>query len=253
MGDTEKFYDPPNCIVVGTPEDIPESERVAFAIPEMFSVEIVGGSDRWGRSTNPHMPDLAPFSPRQNHMYGQIKGHWYMRAPADEDRWLLRHDTFYGNIAWNGTWNDDQDAFYNLSQIHSQTRLQQENNITGPMISLNRSATWPIRSNSTDPMCVCIPDPVGVPDVSATRRGGLANLEYLGRIKLAPIEYLGRTVELVLSCHDGGQRIGTKLRKVTNSVGICLCWNCSLSKLGLGGSKRNSSRHLPCRHAHHSR
>lgn len=64
------------------------------------------------------------------------------------------------------------------------------------MISLNRSATWPIRSNSTDPMCVCIPDPVGVPDVSATRRGGLANLEYLGRIKLAPIEYLGRTVEM---------------------------------------------------------
>lgn len=61
-------------------------------------------------------------------------------------------------------------------------------------MSLNRSNTWA----QNDPFCVCIPDPVGVPDVTASRAPGLDHdhMEYLGRIKLAPIEYLGRTVEL---------------------------------------------------------
>lgn len=68
--------------------------------------------------------------------------------------------------------------------------------MTGEMVSLNRSATWPPHSEGPDPMCVCVPDPVGVPDASMTRAPGLKDLEYLGRINLAPIEYLGRTVEM---------------------------------------------------------
>jgi hypothetical protein len=133
-------------------------------------------------------------------MYGQISGSWYMKAPKDDDLWLSRHDTFYGHVAWNGTWDVDQSMFYNLTQMHAQSRQQQNNNDTGNMVSLNRSAVWPLDSTDpvgvADPFCVCIPDPVGIPDVSATRKDGLANLEYLGRLKLAPIEYLGRTVTL---------------------------------------------------------
>merc|ERR1712060_18654 len=52
--------------------------------------------------------------------------------------------------------------------------------------------------------CTCMPDPVGVPNVAAAvmpNKDGheatkLADMQYMGRIKLAPIEYLGRTVEL---------------------------------------------------------
>jgi len=198
--DSEKYFDPPTCVEVGGPDDIAPEDRVDFAIPEMFSTTIAGGSDRWGRTTNPQMPDLAPFSVRMNHMYGQISGTWHMRAPADDDLWMSRHDTHYGHIAWNGTWDVNQSFSMNLTQMHFQSRQQQLMNDTGEMISLNRSAVWPLDSTDAvgvaDPFCVCIPDPVGVPDVSATRKDGMANLEYLGRLKLAPIEYLGRTVEM---------------------------------------------------------
>jgi hypothetical protein len=121
-----------------------------------------------------------------------------MKAPRDDDLWLSRHDTFYGHIAWNGTWDVNQSGYFNLTQMHAQSRQQQLANDTGDMVSLNRSNTWPTNSPDppgvADPFCVCIPDPVGIPDVSMTRKDGLAHLEYLGRLKLAPIEYLGRTV-----------------------------------------------------------
>jgi len=195
--DTTKYYDPPTCVEVGGPDDIPESERVPMKIPEMFAVDILGGSDRWGRTTNPLDPDITPFSAYQNHMYGQIRGSWYLRAPADEDRWMLRHDTYYGNIAWNGSWDEDQSKFFNLTQIHIQSRLQASQGNTGMMVSLNRSGVWPIGSTtSTDPMCVCIHDPVGFPDVTSTRTSGLQHMTYLGRLKLAPMEFMGRTVEV---------------------------------------------------------
>merc|ERR1712094_15806 len=44
--------------------------------------------------------------------------------------------------------------------------------------------------------CTCMSDPVGVPDITASAANGLNNMEYMGRIKLTPIEYLNRTVEL---------------------------------------------------------
>ncbi len=195
--DTDKYYTPPNCVEVGKPEDIPEEERVPAALPNMFSVEIVGGSDRWGRTTNPEDPDITPFTPRQEKMYGQIKGRWHLRADPDDDLWLLRHDTYYGNISWNGEWDPNPNLFYNLTQFHAQSRLQQSKNNTGQMVSLNRSRTWPIgQDDSPDPMCVCVADPVGFPDVTSTRATGVSDMKYYGRIKLAPIEYLGRTVEL---------------------------------------------------------
>lgn len=196
--DTDKYFEPQPCVEVGGPDEI--DDPVPFAIPEMYTTTIVGGSDRWGRTTNPQMPDLAPFSPKMNHMYGQISGKWYVRAPADEDLWISRHDTYYGHIAWNGTWDVNQDFYMNLTQMHYQSRQQQEVGDVGEMVSLNRSAVWPLDSTDpvgvADPFCVCVPDPVGFPDFSASRKDGLANLEYLGRLKLAPIEYLGRTVTM---------------------------------------------------------
>lgn len=41
-----------------------------------------------------------------------------------------------------------------------------------------------------------MPDPVGVPDTQAAFATGLANMEYMGRIKLPELEYLKTPIEL---------------------------------------------------------
>mmetsp|Transcript_156013 Transcript_156013/g.500289 ORF Transcript_156013/g.500289 Transcript_156013/m.500289 type:complete len:197 (-) Transcript_156013:190-780(-) len=43
--------------------------------------------------------------------------------------------------------------------------------------------------------CTCIPDPVGVPDISASSATGMANMDYMGRIKLPKPEYLDVSIE----------------------------------------------------------
>merc|ERR1719258_995079 len=45
--------------------------------------------------------------------------------------------------------------------------------------------------------CTCMPDPVGVPDTQAIAPAvGLANMQYMGRIKLPNLEYLNVPIEL---------------------------------------------------------
>merc|ERR1719215_634912 len=61
------------------------------------------------------------------------------------------------------------------------------------MVSLNRSDVWPIGSQGPDAMCTCVPDPVGMPDVTATRKAGLDDLTYLGRAEIG-VEYINKTV-----------------------------------------------------------
>lgn len=193
-GDADKYFTPPNCIVVGTPEEIPEAERVKVVMPHQFSVDIVGGSDRFGRATS---PDASPLPPLVAKFYGQITGKWFMDAKPDSDLWLLRHDTVYGSATEDGT----PIPFIkpSVTEIHAQTAKMMAENDTGPMVSLIHGLP-----NWMPGGCTCMPDPVGVPDISASVRKTkdghdatkLANMDYMGRIKIAPLEYLGGTVEL---------------------------------------------------------
>ena len=49
----DKDFTADPCVVIGTPSQIPLNERVLAAFPPQFSVDILAGSDRWGRTTNP--------------------------------------------------------------------------------------------------------------------------------------------------------------------------------------------------------
>merc|ERR1711988_2091269 len=186
--DDDKYFTPDPCTVVGTPEQIPESERVPAVFPPQFSVEVVGGSDRRGRTTNPKGHAKTPFPPILDSMYGQISGHWYMDT-TQEDLWLLRHDTKYAYVTFNGT--HAPFVTFHVSEIHSQTKQQQSVNNTGPMVSLiDGMPSW------LPGGCTCVADPVGVPDVAHTRSAGLDQMQFLGRIKIQLLEGDGSTVEL---------------------------------------------------------
>merc|ERR1712072_768046 len=155
---------------------------------EQFSVDVVGGSDRFGRTTNPLGKGGLPGPIAK--LYGQIHGKWFMDVKADSDLWLLRHDTTYESVTENGT----PIPFIkpHVSEIHAQTSKQRSMNCTGPMVSMIYGMpSWMPGG------CTCMPDPVGVPDTqSLAPAEGLAKIEYMGRIKLPELEYLKVPIEL---------------------------------------------------------
>lgn len=185
-GDDDKYFTETPCVVVAQPDEVPESERVQVRLPPQFSVTVVGGSDRFGRTTNPTHDQLpGPIAK----IYGQISGHWYMDAKPGADLWMLRHDTTYASVTENGI----PIPFIkpSVSEIHAQTAKQRSQNITGPMVSLIHGMPDWVPGG-----CTCIPDPVGVPDITGSWAHGMAGLEYMGRIKLPKIEYLDVPIEL---------------------------------------------------------
>jgi len=185
-GDSDDFFKPTDCLVVGTPEEIPENERIPPKLPPQFTVDVVGGSDRFGRTTNP-INDTLPGPIAK--IYGQIHGKWYMDAKPGADLWLLRHDTVYGSVTEDGT--SIPFISPSLTEIHAQTAKQRTENVTGPMVSLIHGMPDWIPGG-----CTCIQDPVGVPDITATLATGMANMQYMGRIKLPELEYLKVPIEL---------------------------------------------------------
>jgi len=192
--DDDKYFAPDPCTVIGTPEQIPPSKRVPAAFPPQFSVDVVAGSDRWGRTTNPAGHVKTPFPPIIDSMYGQISGKWFADITADSDVWLLRHDTAYKHVHFNGT--SMPLLSFHVSEIHSQTRAQQAVNNTGPMVSLIHGLPDFIPGG-----CTCVADPVGVPDVAHLRTSGLVpeggdGMEFLGRINITISEHTGETVEV---------------------------------------------------------
>lgn len=180
--DDDKYFTPDPCKIVGYPDDISEADRVHSAFPPQFSVSVVAGSDRWGRTTNPLGHAETPFPPVLDSMYGQIKGSWFVDIMPESDLWLLRHDTHYGSVSFNGT---KTLLFFDVSEIHSQTKAQQAVNNTGPMVSLVDGIPDLIPGG-----CTCVADPVGVPDVAHERTSGLDHdeMQYLGRIQLTLLE-----------------------------------------------------------------
>jgi hypothetical protein len=185
--DDDKYFTPTPCEVVSKPEDVPEGERVKPALPPQFSVDVVGGSDRFGRTTNP-VKDALPGPIAK--LYGQIYGKWFMDVRPDSDLWLLRHDTTYASVTENGF----PIPFIkpHVSEIHAQTSKQRSQNCTGPMVSLIHGMP-----NWMPGGCTCMPDPVGVPDSQNVGPAhGMENMQYMGRIKLPKLEYLNKPIEL---------------------------------------------------------
>jgi hypothetical protein len=188
--DDDKDFQPDKCIVIGKAEDIDESQRVKPALPEQFSVEIVAGSDRWGRTTNPVVSPKTGLPTFMDSMYGEITGRWFVDVTPNSNLWLLRHDTNYGTISFNGTHVPFSPTFH-LSEIHSQTRQQQKENSTGPMVTLVQGIPTMFPGE-----CTCVADPVGMPDETTTRKPGMGEFQYVGRIVLEISEYDGRLVEV---------------------------------------------------------
>jgi hypothetical protein len=185
-GDSDDDFKPTECHVVGTPEDIPDHQRVHAKLPEQFSVDVVWGSDRFGRTTNPVHDQLpGPIAK----IYGQISGKWYMDAKPGADLWLLRHDTTYAEVTENGV--NVPFIKPQVTEIHAQTAKQRASNITGPMVSLiHGMPSW------VPGGCTCMPDPVGVPDITSSWAQGMANMQYMGRIRLPELEQLKEPIVL---------------------------------------------------------
>jgi len=185
-GDSDDKFTPTECEVVAKPEDVPESKRVKAKLPPQFTVDVVGGSDRFGRTTNP-VHDQLPGPVAK--LYGQIYGKWYMDAKPGADLWLLRHDTTYASLTEDGT----PIPFLkpSVTEIHAQTAKQRATNCTGPMVSLIHGMPDFLPGG-----CTCMPDPVGVPDIEASWNHGMAEMQYMGRIKLPKLEYLNTPIEL---------------------------------------------------------
>lgn len=186
-GDDDKYFTATECVVVAQPEEVKESDRVKPALPHQFTVDVVGGSDRFGRTTNPAGDSALPGPIAK--LYGQIYGKWYMDAKPGADLWLLRHDTTYASVTENGI----PIPFIkpHVSEIHAQTAKQRATNNTGPMVSLiDGMPSWMPGG------CTCMPDPVGVPDISASWAPGLSEMQYMGRIRLPNLEYLNTPIEL---------------------------------------------------------
>jgi hypothetical protein len=185
-GDDDDHFTPTECVVVAQPHEVPEKERVPVALPHQFTVDVVGGSDRFGRTTNPVHDQLpGPIAK----IYGQIHGKWYMDAKPGSDLWMLRHDTVYASVTENGF--PIPFLAPKVSEIHAQSAKQRAMNLTGPMVSLIHGMPSFVPGG-----CTCIPDPVGVPDIAASWATGLANMDYMGRIKLPKLEYLDVPIEL---------------------------------------------------------
>jgi len=187
--DDDKYFAPDPCEIVSMPDAVAEADRVIPVFPSQFSVEVVAGSDRWGRTTNPAGHVKTPFPPIIDSMYGQITGNWFVDLDSTPDLWMLRHDTSYKHVAFNGT--KIPFVGFHVSEIHAQTKSQQGVNNTGPMVSLISGIPDMIPGG-----CTCVADPVGVPDVAHERTEGLDQMHYLGRIKLTLDEHEKETVEV---------------------------------------------------------
>jgi len=187
-GDDDKYFTETPCQVVSKPEDVAVIDRVNPKLPEQFTVDVVGGSDRFGRTTNPDAKGALPGPIAK--LYGQIYGKWYMDAKADSDLWLLRHDTTYASLTENGI----PIPFIkpHVSEIHAQTSKQRSMNCTGQMVSMIHGMPSFLPGG-----CTCMPDPVGVPDTQSYGIAkGMSNMKYMGRIKLPELEYLKVPIEL---------------------------------------------------------
>jgi len=206
-GDGAGKFQPTNCEVVASPDEVPESERTTPELGQQFTVHQLG-SDRLSRVQNAGGGSLQLG-------YSQIRSTlWYDSpvdeagtATADEGIFRLRHDTFYDDMRFQIPGADHG----LVSELHFQTEAQRQANNTGPMLSLMHG----ILGAPFPGGCGCNAAPVGVPILGGllNSNGGLHSAfrngaTYLGRIKMG-IEYDG------FQLGDKGHGDMTKKRNVT--------------------------------------
>jgi len=184
-GDDLKDFQPTNCELVAKPEDVPVADRQSPQFAERFIVHQLG-SDRLVRTQN-----AAPHA-----LYSQIRSTlWYdfqlggeSNGTTADGKAHLRHDTYYDDLAYK--WIDNG----LVTEIHTQTRVEREANVTGPMLSIIHGLFgWGKYMGGL----TCLADPVGVPvlgGIADTKGVGhsafLEGADYLGRIKIG-VEYDG--------------------------------------------------------------
>jgi len=184
-GDDLKYFQPTNCEVVATPEQVAQADRVLPQFGEQLIVHQLG-SDRLARTQN-----AANFA-----LYSQIRSTlWYdfplngtSTGTAVDGMAKLRHDTFYDDLKYK--WLDNG----LVSEVHLQSRAQRDANVTGPMISLLHGL---LGYGKYMGGLTCLADPVGVPVLGGSvvvngsaHSSFMEGADYKGRVTIG-VEYDG--------------------------------------------------------------
>jgi len=177
-GADDKYYNRTECEVVALPSYVHEADRVKIQFPEMFTVEVVGSSDHFAGKT-PSSPIL--FSKSHGMMYADVR--------RDSDVWLLRHETNTTSVFENGV-SIPIDSPY-TAEVHAQTLKHRTQGITGPQVEMKGMRGWQKPKD-----CICHRDIVGVPIFQAMGPGHMQNWQYMGRIRLPELEFVGGAIEL---------------------------------------------------------
>jgi len=166
------YFNQTECQIVAMPGDVTEVERVQPKFPEMFTVEVKGSSDHLGQAAD--IPRL--YTAGYGKMYADIR--------EGSDVWLLRHDSVFTSFMDNGNSMPLDNA--STSQIHAQTLAQRLQGNGGPQVQLAHGMpSW------FPDGCTCALDIVGVPTTQSMK-----HLQYMGRIRLPELEFLGGEVVL---------------------------------------------------------
>jgi len=209
----ESIY--PACEVVANASDVPKDKRIPGKFPKAFAVEM-RGADRWPRASPGYnascgfTTDCSPVGQggdmqadrHHTHWYSTIHGVLYLdHEPGHFGGGRLRHETVYelpngregAERACKGLYGINH---VHATEIHTQTAKQAQalnpsvmkNTHHAKMDKANKSGVddskldWR-RPPTNDGMCICIPDPAGLPDFM----GAFDNATYLGRAKIVPL------------------------------------------------------------------
>ena len=105
----------------------------------------------------------------------------YADIRPKSDLWLLRHESTFSSLTINGAPITPHFSSGNTTQIHAQTFEQRSRGISGPQVSLSEGMPGWMPTG-----CSCQVDVVGVPTTQT-----MQNLQYMGRIRLPNLEFIG--------------------------------------------------------------
>jgi len=208
----ESIY--PSCEVVANASGVPKEQRVHPGFPGKFAVEM-RGADRWPRASPGfnascnHTTDCSPIGEGGDmqaerhhiHWYANLHGTLYVdHNPGMFGGGRLRHESVYELPNGRGGSERALKGLYgetniHATEIHSQSAKQAQ--ARNPSVMKNIHHTKEDKANASgvpetsidwrrmpnDGMCVCIPDPAGLPDFM----GAFDNATYLGRVKMVPL------------------------------------------------------------------
>jgi len=174
-GDDIRYFHRTQCEVVALPAAVKQDDRVMANFPAMFTVQVAGSSDH-----------LCPKRKGDPRMYSISRGKMYADVRPESDLWLLRHESTFSSLMVDGAPIVPHFSSGNTTQIHAQTFDQRSRGISGPQVSLSEGMPEWMPTG-----CSCQVDVVGVPTTQT-----MQNLQYMGRIRLPNLEFVGGAIEL---------------------------------------------------------